>query len=226
MRNRSRALLRRRVVVPTLIGVVLAALLYTTAPGASPTPRRRRVATYRDGTLRLSVPYDDAIARTRTFGAEVPPDDKPGAAVSKTVAPSRDARPWEVSLEVGKDLALEDLLWHRVKIGAGEAARVVSLSEILRLPVVRILAQRSYAAGSRASLRVIAADSKTGDPLRDSRVKLELVNGDSASTLFEGRLTRSAPPKFSFTLRPRASAAQPESFGPRRRSDGSRPRSP
>ncbi|MBC7933690.1 MAG: hypothetical protein H7Z38_24275, partial [Rubrivivax sp.] len=172
-----------------LLAAALAALLYTAAPkdlvfasGDS------TVATYRDGTLRVSVPYDETLARSRTLRVEIlAPDDKLIAEVTKAVAPSRDTGAWEVYLNVDKSIALEDLVWHRLRIGMGPAARIVSLSEILHLPVVRVLAQRAYAAGSRASVRVIAVDSKIGAPLRDSRIKLDLVGGEAATPLFDGK---------------------------------------
>ena len=184
------------------IAVALAALLYTGAPrdtvfayGDSPG------ATYLDGKLRVSVPYDDAVARSGALRVEIlAPDDKLIAEATKTVAPSRGAAAWDVSFEVDKNIPLEDLVWHRLRIGTGHDAKVVSLSEILRLPVVRVLAQRAYAAGSRASVRVVAVDSKTGAPLRDSRIKLDLVNGEAATALFDGRTDALGTAQVEFTL--------------------------
>jgi hypothetical protein len=87
-----------------------------------------------------------------------------------------------------------------LKVNIGESSTIVSLSEILRVPVVRIFAQRAYAAGSPASVRIITVDSKAGNPLRDSRVRLELVNGDSATTLFAGRTDSFGTAQVVFTM--------------------------
>ena len=85
-----------------LRAAALAALVYTAAP-------RERVfasgdglgATYLDGTLRVTVPYDEAAARAHTLRVEVlAPDDKPVAEGTKGVAPSREAGPWEFSFNV------------------------------------------------------------------------------------------------------------------------------
>src|SRR5215204_5902496 len=209
MRHTRRSRRPLRAVLP-LLAVALAALVYTATPRDKVFAAGDQLgATYLDGTLRLSVPYDETVARSHTLRVEVlAPDDKLVAEATKAVAPSRGAEPWDVSFAVGKDIPLEDLVWHRLRIGAGPAASIVSLSEILHLPVVRVLAQRAYAAGSRASVRLIAADSKTGAPLRDSRIRLELVNGEAATALFDGRTQALGTAQVEFTL-PAAS------FGPR-----------
>jgi uncharacterized protein YfaS (alpha-2-macroglobulin family) len=185
-----------------LLAAALAALLYTAAP-------RERVfasgdstgATYREGTWRVSIPYDETVARSHTLRVEIlAPDDKLIAEATKAVAPSHGAEPWEVSFTLDKNTPLEDLVWHRLKIGTGSAARIVSLSEILHLPVVRILAQRAYAAGSRASIRLIAIDSKTGGPLNNSHLKLDLFNGEAATALFDGSTDALGTAQVGFTL--------------------------
>ena len=209
MRHTRRTGRSLRTVLP-LLAAALAALVYTAAPRDMVFASGDRLgATYLDGTLRVSVPYDETVARSHTLRVEVlAPDDKPVAGATTAVAPSREARPWEVSVTVDKNIPLEDLVWHRLRVGEGTAARVVSLSEVLHLPVVRVLAQRAYAAGSRASVRVIVVDSQTGEPLRDSHIKLDLVNGEAATALFEGKTQTLGTSQVEFTL-PAAS------FGPR-----------
>ena len=181
--------------------VACAALAYTVAPRdyvfAADT---ELAAVYRDGALHVNVPYDERIARGRILRVEIlDPTDKPVAIYAQPV--SRAAAAWHVSIPVDKSIALEDLVWHRLRVGgSGDHARVVSLSEILRLPVVRVFAQRAYAAGSRASVRVIAVDAKSGDPLRDSHVKLDLVNADNAAPLFAGQTDALGTAQVEFTL--------------------------
>lgn len=186
--------------VLTLMLIAVAALLYTAPPRSSVAAAGDSIsATFRDGTLRVSIPYDESVARSRSLRVEVlSPDDKPVAEAAKPVASAREAGPWEVSVSLPPKMALEDIVWHRVRIGT----KIVSLSEILRLPVVRVLAQGAYAAGSRASLRVVAAESKSGAPLRDSRIKLELVNGETAERLFEGVTDAQGTAEVMFTVPP------------------------
>ena len=188
--------------VLSFLAAALAALLYTAAPRDMVFASGDSLgATYREGTLRVSIPYDETVARSRTLRVEVlAPDDKLTAETTRPVSLSREAEPWDVSFNVDKNIPLEDLVWHRLKIGTGPAARIVSLSEILHVPVVRLLAQRAYAAGSRASVRVIAVDSKTGAPLRDSHIKLALVNGEAATELFEGKTDALGTAQVGFNL--------------------------
>src|ERR1700754_5240753 len=111
MRPTHRSRRPLRAVLP-LLAAALAALVYTAAP-------RERVfasgdglsAKYVESTLRVSVPYDETVARSRTLRVEIlAPDDKPIAESTKNVAPSREAEPWEVSLTVDKNIPLEDLV--------------------------------------------------------------------------------------------------------------------
>src|SRR5215213_3432881 len=125
MRHTRRPRRPLRAVLP-LLAAALAALLYTAAP-------RDKVfaagdglgARYLDGALRVSVPYDETVARSHTLRVEVlAPDDKLVAEVSKAVAPSRETGPWDISLTVDKNITLEDLVWHRLRIGEGPTAKV------------------------------------------------------------------------------------------------------
>src|SRR5215813_9284390 len=110
-------------------------------------------AIYRNGALEVNVPSEPTAANSRTLSIQIlDPNDK---LVARAIRPlsTIDNRALKVTIPLDKSLALEDLAWDRMKIIAGESSKIVSLSEILRLPVVRIFAQRSYAAGSPASVR-------------------------------------------------------------------------
>ena len=156
-------------------------------------------AVYRSGSLEVNVPSEPTAANNRTLSIEIlDPNDK---LVAKAVRfASQDNRASRITIPLDKSLGLEDLAWNRLKINIGDSSKTVSLSEILRVPVVRIFAQRAYAAGSPASVRIITVDSRNGDPLRDSRVKLEIVNGDNATTLFSGRTDSFGTAQVSFSM--------------------------
>src|SRR5947207_2823616 len=126
-------------------------------------------AVFRSGSLEVNVPNEPGTANNQTLSIEIlDPNEKLVARVVRSVSPS-DNRALRVTVPLDKSIALEDLAWDRLKITAGDSSKIVSISEILRVPVVRILAQRAYAAGSPASVRIITVDSKAGNPLRDSR---------------------------------------------------------
>src|SRR5215471_6495356 len=95
-------------------------------------------AVYRNGSLELNVPSEPTAANNRTLSIEIiDPNDK---LVARAVRPLSTAenRALKVTVPLDKSLGLEDLAWDRVKIIAGESSKIVSVSEILRLPVVRI----------------------------------------------------------------------------------------
>ncbi len=196
---------RRRVRAALVITIAaLAVIGYTTAPrrAAFAAPDDALAAIYKNGALNVVVPYDERIARDHTLRVAVlDPADKPVAQQTSQVSRGRTASgEWRISVPIDKGIALEDLVWHRLRIGDGANARVVALSEILRLPVVRVYAQRTYAAGARASVRVIAVEAQTGEPLRDSQIKLDLVNADNATNLFAGQTDPLGTAQVEFTL--------------------------
>jgi uncharacterized protein YfaS (alpha-2-macroglobulin family) len=157
-------------------------------------------AVYRNGSLEVNVPFEQGAAQSRALSLEVlDPNDKLVARVVRSLSPS-DNRSSKVTIALDKSLALEDLAWDRLKITTGDSSKIVSISEILRVPVLRIFAQRAYAAGSTASVRIITADAKAGNPLRDSRVKLELVDGNQWTTLFTGRTDAFGTAQVAFAL--------------------------
>jgi uncharacterized protein YfaS (alpha-2-macroglobulin family) len=186
-------------IVLALICFAVATLLVTIAPNNQVSADDSELAAvYRNGSLEVNVPSDQLASRSSTLTLEVvDPNDK---LVAKAVRLTSESRSVKVTMPLDASIKLEDLAWDRLKIGSGEASKIVSVSEILRVPVVRIFAQRAYAAGSPASVRIITADSKAGNPLRDSRLRLELVDGNSATTLFNGRTDAFGTAQVAFTL--------------------------
>ncbi|MEK6321529.1 MAG: MG2 domain-containing protein [Acidobacteriota bacterium] len=184
-----------------LIFVALATVLLTVAPRDEVfADDNELAAVYRNGLLEVNVPFDQGAAQTRALNLEIlDPNDKLVARVVRSLS-SSDNRASRVTIPLDKSVALEDLVWDRLKITTGDSSKIVSISEILRVPVLRIFAQRAYAAGSTASVRVITADAKAGNPLRDSRVKLELVDGNRSTTLFTGRTDAFGTAQVAFAL--------------------------
>ena len=184
-----------------LLCVALATFLLTVAPRDEVfADDNELAAVYRNGSLEVNVPFDQGAAQARALSLEIlDPNDKLVARVVRSLSPS-DNRASKVTIALDKSLALEDLAWDRLKVTTGDSSKIVSISEILRVPVLRIFAQRAYAAGSTASVRIITADAKAGNPLRDSRVKLELVDGNSSTTLFTGRTDTFGTAQVAFAL--------------------------
>jgi uncharacterized protein YfaS (alpha-2-macroglobulin family) len=105
---------------------------------------------------------------------------------------------WQEELKLTKLLAVEDLMWHRVRYRftysdsrQAPIEGIESLSQILRTPVVHVLGQQSYLAGGPAAVRVIVTDSGNDAISGPGSVQIELVTPDQKSqVLFTGRLNR------------------------------------
>jgi uncharacterized protein YfaS (alpha-2-macroglobulin family) len=179
--------------------LAIATLLLTVAPRNEVFADDNELAAiYRNGSLEVVVPNNDGLVSNHSFSLEI--IDANDKLIAKAVRYASSDRASRVTMPLDRSVALEDLAWDRLKVSTGDSSKIVSISEILRVPVVRIFAQRAYAAGSTASVRIITADSKAGNPLRDSRVKLELVDGDRSTPLFTGRTDSLGTAQVKFTL--------------------------
>jgi hypothetical protein len=186
----------KRIVVSvvSLLLVLMAAALVKTFAGAEKTGEW---ATYSHGVLLVVIPYHAAQAGAGRLTAEVlDPENHVIGRTEKTVEVVKGASRFRAEMKLVKAVPLDELVWHRVryefryddtKVETLEG--VESISNILRLPVLRVLGQRSYLVGSRAAVRLIVSDSK-GDviPGRGAvRIALE-AGGKEQRTLFTGRL--------------------------------------
>jgi A-macroglobulin TED domain/Alpha-2-macroglobulin family/A-macroglobulin receptor binding domain/MG2 domain/Carboxypeptidase regulatory-like domain/Alpha-2-macroglobulin bait region domain/Macroglobulin domain MG3 len=180
--------------VVSLLVVLMAAALVKTFAGAEKTGEW---STYSHGVLRVVIPYRAAQAGAGRLTAEVlDPENHVIGRTEKTVEVIKGASRFRAEMKLDKAVPLDELVWHRVryefryddtKVETLEG--VESISNILRLPVLRVLGQQSYLAGSRAAVRLIVSDAK-GDviPGRGAvRIALE-ADGKEQRTLFTGRL--------------------------------------
>jgi len=175
--------------------VLLTGLKPFQAAGSPPTA----MATYSHGLLRLSIPYHASHAGSGQWTVEVlDPDDK---ILGQAVRPTKVAEGpnwWRGEIKLEKPMPSEDLVWHRVhyrfqyddrKSAGWEGTN--SISQILRTPVIHLLGQHSYLAGSEAAVRVIVTDSKNEVVSGRGTVRIELVGeGGKASQLYAGVTNR------------------------------------
>jgi len=105
---------------------------------------------------------------------------------------------WQADIKLDKELATEDLVWHRVHYrflyssdAGGTIEGADSISEILRTPVVHVMAQQSYLSGAAAAVRVVVTDSKNEPVAGASSVRIELARpGAPSHTVFTGALNQ------------------------------------
>ena len=155
--------------------------------------------TYLGGTLQATIPFRALHAGAGQLTIDVlNPEDEVLGHVERRVTVSSAAGVWRDQIRLAKPLALDDLVWHRLRYrfvysDAREAAieGTESISEILRTPVVHVLGQQSYLAGGQAAVRVIVTDSKNGALAEGGSLRITLADsGQSPRTLFSGRLNR------------------------------------
>ncbi len=155
-------------------------------------------AIYRHGSLAVTIPYHAAQAETGKLVAEIlDPENHVLGRVEGTEQTAAGGGIWEETIAPAKPLALEDLVWQRIRYrfeadgGKTPAIEgVESIAEVLRRPVVHVLGQKEYMAGSRAAIRVMVSDATKNEPLTGGlRVELTGLKGEPR-TLFSGTLNR------------------------------------
>jgi hypothetical protein len=164
-------------------------------------------ATYSRGALHLTIPYHADHPGAGHLTLEVlDPENHVIGRDEKNLAIARGASQWKEELKLDKPVPLDELVWHRLRYRfAYDDNRIAdlqgteSISQILRLPVLRILGQQSYLSGSQAAVRVIVTDSHNeAIPGRGSlRIELQ-VPQNHRTTLFTGRLNHRGTTEVQF----------------------------
>src|ERR1700678_3149802 len=160
------------------------------------------VATYSQGRLRLTIPYQALHPGAGRYTVEVldPEDQAIGHTEQEVTITARNGQlQSEVGLE--KPLIIDDLVWHRVRYRfeyddakKPDLEGTESISQILSRPVLHILGQQSYIAGGQAAVRVIVTDPKEEAISGRGTVQIELLDADDKPAdgkprvLFSGRL--------------------------------------
>jgi len=186
--------------VPTVAALIAAAVLMANAEQENKAANAESAAaTYSHGTLHATLPYRAPHAGAGQLMVEVlNPEDEVLGRSEQHLELGAGAGTWQEHVKLTKDLATDDLVWHRLRYGFtydGENGAAMgateSISEILRMPVVRIMGQQSYLTGGRAGVRVIVTDSKNEAIAGLSSVRIELTGSDKKPrVLFSGRLNQ------------------------------------
>jgi hypothetical protein len=179
-----------------IVGLLMIAAIVSGEP-FQPANDKEVVATYSRGVLYVTIPYHALRAGMGRLNLEVlDPEDEIVGRSERRLDIAEGRGRWQTEIRLEKALALDDLVWHRVRYrfeygDRGEVALegTESVSQILRMPVVHILGQQSYLTGSRAAVRVVVTDSKNEAITGPSSVRVELLSSDEkARLLFTGRL--------------------------------------
>ncbi|HET8826428.1 MAG TPA: hypothetical protein VFM77_14915, partial [Terriglobales bacterium] len=155
-------------------------------------------AIYVRGVLRCTIPYHATEPGEGNLTVEVlDPEDNVLGRTERHVDISAGESRWNETVKLDKPLGIEDVVWQRLRYRfeyddhKPNIEGTESISAILRMPVVRILAQQSYLSGSEAAVRIIVTDSQNERIQGPDSVRVELLGeGQKPRSLFFGRLNR------------------------------------
>jgi uncharacterized protein YfaS (alpha-2-macroglobulin family) len=174
-----------------VLGAALLTQTFLGADGASGT------ATYSHGILHLAIPYHADHRGTGKLTAEVlDPDDHVLGKIEKSLEVAEGSSLWKEQVRLDKPLPLDELVWNRVRYRFqyqdnrfADLQGTESISQLLRMPVLHILAQQSYLEGSRAAVRVVVTDSRNEAITGRTSLRIDLqAPGQKKLTLFTGQL--------------------------------------
>lgn len=156
-------------------------------------------ATYARGVLHVKIPYVAPREGVGTLLLDVlDPDDQILAQAKRQVEIAGAKGIWQADLPITKALPSDELIWHRLRyrfVFSGSKTAAIqgtdSISQILRMPVVHILGQRSYLTGAPGAVRVIVTDSKNEPIAGPGSLRVELApTGQKPQVLSSGPLNR------------------------------------
>ena len=184
-----------RLLLPfALVLVTVAAIISLTRARAE-----EPAATYTHGRLAITIPYHSQHEGPGKLVAEIlDPEDHVLGRVERNVTIGKDDASWQENITPDKPIAYEDIIWQRLRYRFEYAKNslpaiegIESISQILRRPVVHIIGQTEYLAGSEAAIRVIVSDSDNNDIPETGSLRIELLTPNQKPTsLFTGHLNR------------------------------------
>ena len=169
-------------------GVLLALVAGSSKDGAMS-------ATYLHGTLHVSIPYDAPRSGEGNLTVEIlDPEDHAVARLDRNTYATAGRELLEQDLAVPGPLAVEDLVWHRLRYrftylgdNAASLNGIAAISQILRHPVVHVLGGQSYITGGPAAVRLVVTEADQQTPIASGAVRIELLaTGQKARTLYTG----------------------------------------
>jgi hypothetical protein len=156
-------------------------------------------ATYAHGKLSVTIPYHAASRGSGKLVAELldPEGHVLGHSETEADVAVGDGS-WQQVIVPGQPIAFEDVIWQRLRYrfdyydtDLAPIKGIESISQILRRPVVHIIGQTEYLAGSQAAIRVIVSDADHNDVPESGSVHIELLSsGRESHSLFSGALNR------------------------------------
>jgi hypothetical protein len=162
-------------------------------------PAQQLAVTYTRGNLSVTIPYRSKREGAGKLAVEIlDPEDNVLGRIERPVDIAKGEGSWQQSIASEKPLPFEDIVWQRIRyrfeyndnqLPAIEG--IESISQVLRRPVVHVLGQTQYLAGSQAAIRVIVSDANNNDVAETGVLRIQLLIPDQKPRpLFSGRLNR------------------------------------
>ena len=191
--------------------VLLLSSFAVTMLWSSPAPAQQVAAAYAHEELSVTIHYHSERAGSGKLIAEIlDPEDRTLGRAERTVYAAQGDGSWEQTIVPTLPIRFEEIVWQRIryrfeyddrKSATGEASDIEgieSISRILHRPVVHILGQTEYIAGSSAAIRVIVSDAND-HAAETGSLRIELLIPNQASRpLFSGSLNRRGTLKAGF----------------------------
>jgi len=196
--------MRMHPVLRLLFALLVAVAVFPTFSNA-----QQPAAFYAHGKLSVTLPYHSAHAGKGRLTVEIlDPEDHVLGRSERPAAIARADDAWQQTIRPAQPIAFDDLVWQRVRyrfVYDGDQAPAIegieAISRILRRPVVRVLGQTSYLAGSEAAVRVIVSDGGEAGTPESGTLRVELlVNGRTPQPLFSGKLNHRGTVEARFRL--------------------------
>ena len=180
-----------RILTPILF-LAAAATAFSQQTGLSMT------ATCAHGSLAVTIPYHAEQEASGKLIVEIlDPEDHTLGRTEDEVQIAKGDGVWLRTIRPAQPISFEEIVWQRLRYrfesSGGEKETIEgieSIGQILRRPVVRILGQKEYLAGSRAAIRVLVFDTKDS-PVEEGSLKIGLlIPNREPLALFAGSLNR------------------------------------
>ncbi|HZD78227.1 MAG TPA: MG2 domain-containing protein [Acidobacteriaceae bacterium] len=188
------------VLLQVVVSFFFAVFLVVHGGARSPVTEERAAspsATFTHGVLSVTIPYYSGREGSGKLIAEIlDPEEHILGRTERTVFIPQGKGSWQQIIPPAKPIALEDIIWQRLRYrfqyddkNAAPIAGVAPISRILRRPIVRILGQSEYIAGSDAAMRILVSDAGNSNAPLTGAVRAELLVPDQKPRLlFSGRL--------------------------------------
>ena len=166
-------------------------------------------ARYVHGVLHILVPYSAPRNGSGDLAVEVlDPEDRVVAGVDTRVYVRAGRGFREQDLALRDVLPVDDLVWHRLRYRFAYTdprkpalEGIVSISKILRRPVVHVLDQQNYVSGGAVAVRLIVTETDNQTPVGPGTLRIESQgSGQQPQTLYSGSLNERGTTRAEFRL--------------------------